>query len=111
MGIVDALTTSGGIAETGCMPSYVDFTDEGYGELLQKYLGAAVDGETRARIARLIEWLTIGAGVPGCMHGGGSPDGAKMFIRGLSDLEGHIELARDLAGIEEDVPPPAKKAK
>ncbi len=100
---------AGGIAETGCMPSYVDFTDERYGELLQKYLGAAVDGETRARIARLIEWLTIGAGVPGCMHGGGSPDGAKLFIRGLSGLDDHISLARELAGIEEEVPRPKRE--
>jgi 4-hydroxybutyryl-CoA dehydratase/vinylacetyl-CoA-Delta-isomerase len=100
---------AGGISETGCMPSYVDFTDERYGELLQKYLGAAVDGETRARIARLVEWLTIGAGVPGCMHGGGSPDGAKLFIRGLSGLEGHMDLAKALAGVEREVPPPPKK--
>jgi 4-hydroxybutyryl-CoA dehydratase/vinylacetyl-CoA-Delta-isomerase len=108
---VMAQDIAGGIGETGCMPSYVDFTDDRYGELLQKYLGAAVDGETRARIARLIEWLTIGAGVPGCMHGGGSPDGAKMFIRMFSDLDGNIERARDLAGIERDVPKPEKKRK
>ncbi len=100
---------AGGIAETGCMPSYVDFTDERYGDLLQKYLGAAVDGETRARIARLVEWLTIGAGVPGCMHGGGSPDGAKLFIRGLSGLDDDIEAAKVLAGIEKDVPKPERK--
>jgi 4-hydroxybutyryl-CoA dehydratase/vinylacetyl-CoA-Delta-isomerase len=100
---------AGGIAETGCMPSYVDFTDERYGELLQRYLGAAVDGETRARLARLVEWLTIGAGVPGCMHGGGSPDGAKLFIRGLSGLDDHIEMAKDLAGIDSVIDPPVKK--
>ena len=102
---------AGGIAETGCMPSYVDFTDERYGPLLEKYLGAAVDGETRARIARLVEWLTIGAGVPGCMHGGGSPDGAKLVIRGASHLEEHMALAKDLAGIERDIPPPEKRGK
>ncbi len=100
---------AGGVAETGCMPSYVDFTDEGYGELLQKYMGAAVDGETRVRIARLVEWLTIGAGVPGCMHGGGSPDGAKMFIRMFSDLDGDMQRAKDLAGVEKEVPKPEKK--
>jgi 4-hydroxybutyryl-CoA dehydratase/vinylacetyl-CoA-Delta-isomerase len=100
---------AGGIAETGCMPSYVDFTDERYGELLQRYLGAAVDGETRARIARLVEWLTVGAGVPGCMHGGGSPDGAKLFIKSFSDLKGHIEMAKTLAGVSVDVDPPPKK--
>ncbi len=100
---------AGGIAETGCMPSHVDFTDPKYGKLLEKYLSAAVDGETRGRIARLIEWLTIGAGVPGCMHGGGSPDGAKLIIRATSGLDDQIEMARRLAGIERDVPPPPKK--
>jgi 4-hydroxybutyryl-CoA dehydratase/vinylacetyl-CoA-Delta-isomerase len=100
---------AGGVAETGCMPSYVDFTDDEYGELLQKYMGAAVDGETRARIARLVEWLTIGAGVPGCMHGGGSPDGAKLFVRLFSDLDGHMDLAKELAGLEAEVPRPEKR--
>jgi 4-hydroxybutyryl-CoA dehydratase/vinylacetyl-CoA-Delta-isomerase len=43
------------------------------------------------------------------MHGGGSPDGAKMFVRMFSDLDGHMELAGDLAGLEEEVPKPEKK--
>jgi 4-hydroxybutyryl-CoA dehydratase/vinylacetyl-CoA-Delta-isomerase len=108
---VIAQDIAGGIAETGCMPSYVDFTDVRYGPLLEKYLGAAVDGETRARIARLVEWLTMGAGVPGCMHGGGSPDGARLIIRGTSGLDEQMEMAKRLAGIVKDVPPPAPKKK
>ena len=68
----------GGMVETGCFPSYQDFMSPEYGHLIQKYLTAGMgSAETRARLARLIEWLTIGAGVPGCMHGGGSPDGAR----------------------------------
>jgi 4-hydroxybutyryl-CoA dehydratase / vinylacetyl-CoA-Delta-isomerase len=100
---------AGGIAETGCMPSYVDFHDEKYGHLIQKYLKAAVPAETRARAARLVEWSTVGAGVPGCMHGGGSPDGAKMFIRLSSELETSVEIAKRLAGIKEDLKDPAPK--
>ncbi len=73
---------AGGIAETGCMPSYKDFQSPKYGQLIKKYLKAKSDAETRTRAARLVEWLTIGGGVPGCMHGGGSPDGAKLVIRG-----------------------------
>jgi len=99
----------GGIAETGCMPAWEDFNSEKYGHLVKKYMKAAVSGEARARAARLVEWATIGAGVPGCMHGGGSPDGAKLVINALSDLEGKVELARRLAGIEEDIPEPQKK--
>ena len=94
---------SGGIGETGCLPSYKDINDPRYGDLLKKYLKANCSGETRAKIARLIEWLTIGAGVPGCMHGGGSPDGAKMMINAKTDVNHCIELAKRLADIKEDI--------
>ncbi len=100
---------AGGIAETGCMPSSVDFYDEKYGHLVQKYLKAKSSAESRARAARLVEWATIGAGVPGCMHGGGSPDGAKLVIRANVKLEEKVEIAKNLAGIKEDIPEPEKK--
>ena len=100
---------AGGIAETGCLPSSADINSPVYGELLQKYLKAGTDGETRARIARLIEWLTIGEGVPGCMHGGGSPDGAKLMINAMADIEANIRLARRVANVKGDVPNPAEK--
>jgi len=94
---------AGGIGETGCLPSCKDINDPRYGDLLKKYLKANCSGETRAKIARLIEWLTIGAGVPGCMHGGGSPDGAKMMINAKTDVNHYIELAKRLADIKEDI--------
>lgn len=100
---------AGGIAETGCMPAYADFQSDTYGPLIKKYMKAAVSGESRARAARLVEWATIGAGVPGCMHGGGSPDGAKLFIHMLSGLEDKVAMAKRLAGITEDIPEPTKK--
>lgn len=100
---------AGGIAETGCLPSYQDINDPKYGKLLKKYLKANCTGETRAKIARLIEWLTIGAGVPGCMHGGGSPDGAKMMINAKSDINHYIDLAKRLADIKEDIVVEKKK--
>jgi 4-hydroxybutyryl-CoA dehydratase / vinylacetyl-CoA-Delta-isomerase len=95
----------GGIAETGCMPSWEDYECEEYGDLLKKYLtaNANVDAETRYKIARLIEWLTIGCGVPGCMHGGGSPDGAKLVIKGNSSIKRNMDLAKRLIGVEEDI--------
>jgi 4-hydroxybutyryl-CoA dehydratase/vinylacetyl-CoA-Delta-isomerase len=102
---------SGGIAETGCMPSWVDFEDEKYGHLVKKYLKAKSSAEARTRAARLVEWFTIGPGVPGCMHGGGSPDGAKLVIRAQAKLDDKAELARRLAGIQEEVPEPEKKKK
>jgi 4-hydroxybutyryl-CoA dehydratase/vinylacetyl-CoA-Delta-isomerase len=92
---------AGGIAETGCMPSYQDFMDSRYGHLIQKYLKANSPAETRMRIARLIEWLTTGAGVPGCMHGGGSPDGARLVVYGEADFQGMIDAAKRLGGISD----------
>lgn len=100
---------AGGIAETGCLPSCQDVNDPRYGNLLKKYLKANCSGITRAKIARLIEWLTIGAGVPGCMHGGGSADGAKLLINAKTDINHYIELAKRLANIEEDIVVKPKK--
>jgi len=100
----------GGIVETGCFPSHKDFTSPEYGHLIQKYIKAGdVSAETRARMARLTEWLTLGAGVPGCMHGGGSPDGARLVLRANTPLEDYINYARALAGVTEEIPEPAKK--
>jgi len=92
---------AGGIAETGCIPSYQDFMDSGYGSLIEKYLKSNSPAETRIRIARLIEWLTIGGGVPGCMHGGGSPDGARLTVWAQSKLEEMIGMAKRVGGISD----------
>jgi 4-hydroxybutyryl-CoA dehydratase/vinylacetyl-CoA-Delta-isomerase len=99
---------AGGIAETGCMPSYKDFRSKKYGHLIQKYMKARSSAEARTRAARLVEWCTIGSGVPGCMHGGGSPNGAKLVIRAAANLEEKVEIARRLANIEEEIPDPSK---
>ena len=100
---------AGGIAETGCLPSCKDINNPIYGKLLKKYLQANCSGETRAKIARLIEWLTIGSGVPGCMHGGGSPDGARLVINANTDMAHNIDLAKRLANIKEDIQVETKK--
>ncbi len=100
----------GGIVETGCLPSTRDLEDPKYGEKIRLALrGAAPSGEARARAARLAEWLTIGAGIPGCMHGGGSPQAAKLVIRSRTAIEDCVSRARSLAGIVEEIPEPAKR--
>jgi 4-hydroxybutyryl-CoA dehydratase/vinylacetyl-CoA-Delta-isomerase len=102
----------GGIVETGCMPSYKDFDNPQYGHLIQKYLKAGdASAESRFKAARLSEWLTIGSGVPGCMHGGGSPDGAKLVVRFTTPLEEYADYARKIMGIDEEIVEPQKKAK
>ena len=100
---------AGGIAETGCMPSYKDFESKKYGHLIKKYMTAKHSAGSRTRAARLVEWCTIGGGVPGCMHGGGSPDGAKLVINATGGLEKKVEIARRLAGISEEIPDSGRK--
>jgi 4-hydroxybutyryl-CoA dehydratase/vinylacetyl-CoA-Delta-isomerase len=104
-----AQEVAGGIAETGCMPSFKDLSDPRLGALIKKYLKARSGAETRMRAARLVEWLTVGAGIPGCMHGGGSPDGARMIIRGSIDFERLVAMAARLAEIGEPPEEPKKK--
>ena len=103
----------GGIVETGCFPSYQDFQNPEYGPIIEKAVKASdkYTAESRARAARLSEWLTLGAGVPGCMHGGGSPDGAKLVVRALTPVDQFAEFARKIAGIKEEIPEPEKKKK
>jgi len=66
------------------------------------------EASSRARAARLVEWLTLGAGVPGTMHGGGSPDGAKVVVRLESAFEEYADYAAKVAGITETVPEPER---
>jgi 4-hydroxybutyryl-CoA dehydratase/vinylacetyl-CoA-Delta-isomerase len=108
---VIAQDISGGIAETGCFPSYKDFQSELYGDKLKRALTAGVDGETRARAARLVEWLTVGGGIPGCMHGGGSPDGARMVVKIMEPWEKYAANAKRIAGITADLSEPAPPPK
>jgi len=98
----------GGIVETGCMPSYADVSHPEYGPFLKKCLKAGdCSVESRFKAARLSEWLTIGAGVPGCMHGGGSPDGAKLVVRFTTPMEEYAEYARKIMDIPDDIHEPA----
>ncbi|MFZ5944529.1 MAG: 4-hydroxyphenylacetate 3-hydroxylase N-terminal domain-containing protein [Bacillota bacterium] len=105
---VIAQDISGGIAETGCIPSYADFQSPVYGKHLLEAMAAGTDGESRARMARLVEWLTVGGGIPGCMHGGGSPDGAKLVVRAMTPWEKYAEDAKRIAGVTGEIAEPTK---
>ena len=83
------------------MPSWMDMQTE-YGAFIKKALTAGADGESRAKLARLVEWLTVGGGIPGCMHGGGSPDGAKLVVKALTKWEEYFEQAKKIMDIPVD---------
>jgi 4-hydroxybutyryl-CoA dehydratase/vinylacetyl-CoA-Delta-isomerase len=100
----------GGLVETGCMPSAKDLAHSEYGDLLRQYYKAGSgSAESRLKAARLSEWLTIGGGVPGCMHGGGSPDGAKLTVRFATPFEEYADYARNIMDIKEEIQEPPKK--
>ena len=44
--------------------------------------------------------------MPGCMHGGGSPDGAKLVVRFTTPMEEYANYAKEIIGIDEDVSDP-----
>ena len=98
---------SGGIAETGCIPSYKDLMSPLYGRTLTAQIRSI--GADRVKMARLVEWLTIGGGVPGCMHGGGSPDTAKMVVKVATKWDKYVDYARELADVESPLKEEKKK--
>lgn len=77
------------------------------GALLHKYLKgrAEVPTETRLRIIRLIENMTLGRNAVGYLtesvHGAGSPQAQRVQIARGMQLDYRKRLARILAGIED----------
>lgn len=94
---------AGGLVAT--MPSEQDYRHETIGGLLDKYLRgrAEVDTESRMRIMRLIENMTLGRNAVGylteSMHGAGSPQAQRIQIRRQMQIDFKKELAQALAGI------------
>jgi 4-hydroxybutyryl-CoA dehydratase / vinylacetyl-CoA-Delta-isomerase len=52
------------------------------------------------KMLRLIENMSVGAGLPEAMHGAGSPAAQKIMIARRSGIEKKIELAQTVAGIK-----------
>jgi 4-hydroxybutyryl-CoA dehydratase/vinylacetyl-CoA-Delta-isomerase len=73
---------------------------------------AGVPVESRRRVLRLIENMTLGRNAVGylteSLHGAGSPQAQRVQIQRLMNLEQKKELAKKLAGIE-DAPLSAEK--
>jgi 4-hydroxybutyryl-CoA dehydratase/vinylacetyl-CoA-Delta-isomerase len=102
---------AGGLVAT--MPSLADLDHPEVGEPLRR----AVGGEPRARLLRLVEYMTYGAGsVPlriECMHGAGSPQAQRIVLERHTDWELRMREARRLAGLppaedDEEIPKAAE---
>ena len=94
---------AGGLLVT--MPSEKDFNNPEIGPLLNKYLVGVEDysTETRQRMLRLIENLTIGVGAVGylteSMHGAGSPMAQRIMLARLANLDQKVQFAEKVAGV------------
>jgi 4-hydroxybutyryl-CoA dehydratase/vinylacetyl-CoA-Delta-isomerase len=95
---------AGGLMVT--LPSEADYRSEETGPLLDKYLKALPDvpTESRLRMLRLIENMTLGRNAVGylteSLHGAGSPQAQRIQIYRQMNLEAKKILAKRLAGIE-----------
>ncbi|MBN7772969.1 4-hydroxyphenylacetate 3-hydroxylase family protein [Clostridium aminobutyricum] len=88
-------------------PSEKDFRSKEIGHYIEKYLKGvdSVPTESRMRVMRLIENLTLGTGAVGyiteSMHGAGSPQAQRIMIGRLGNFEHKKGLAKNIAKIKE----------
>ncbi len=96
---------AGGLMVT--CPSERDLRSSETGPILEKYLRGRADvpTESRLRMLRLIENMTLGRNAVGylteSLHGAGSPQAQRIQIARQMDIEAKKALAKRLAGIEE----------
>ena len=87
------------------MPSEKDLKDPKVGKYVAKYLQgvAGVPVESRIRLLRLIENITLGMGAVGylteSMHGAGSPMAQKIMISRSANMDRMKKAAQKLSGI------------
>ena len=100
---------AGGLMAT--LPSDAEFQGAITGPILRKYLATrpGVSVDNRRRVLRLIENMTMGRNAVGylteSMHGAGSPQAQRVQIQRLMNLDEKKQLAKKLAGVEEEPPP------
>jgi len=97
---------AGGLVVT--MPSEKELAHPELGPKLDKYLAGreGVPTESRVRILRLIENMTLGRNAVGylteSLHGAGSPQAQRVQIARQMNLEAKKSMAKRLAGIDDD---------
>ncbi len=86
------------------LPSESDFNDPEVGEALAEYFKGkeGVDVNDILKMLRLVENMSVGAGLPEAMHGAGSPAAQKIMIARRSGIEKKREFAEIVAGIRKD---------
>ena len=96
---------AGGLMVT--LPSEKDFKDPVLGQYMDKYLRGvdSVPTESRLRILRLIENMTLGMAAVGyrteSLHGAGSPQAQRIMIARQGNIEMKKKLAKRIAHVKE----------
>ena len=96
---------AGGLMVT--LPSEEDYRSEEVGKWIEKYFKGnnSVSTESRMKMLRLIENITLGTAAVGylteSMHGAGSPQAQRIMIARLVDMQEKQKVAKHLCGIEE----------
>lgn len=92
---------AGGLLAT--MPSIADLEHPEIGAPLRRAVGST----DRARLLRLVEYMSYGSGsVPlriECMHGAGSPQAQRIVLERHTDWELRMRDARRLAGLDTSI--------
>ncbi len=97
---------AGGLMVT--LPSEKDLKNPATGKYMSKYLkgDTKIPTESRLRMLRLIENMSMGLGAVGyqieSMHGAGSPQAQRIMIEREVEIEWKKKLAKFLAGIEKE---------
>lgn len=96
---------AGGLMVT--MPPEAELENPAIAPYIEKYFKAsnAISTETRMRMLRLVENLTIGAAAVAyrteSMHGAGSPQAMRVMITRQADMDHKKQIAKNLAGVTE----------
>jgi 4-hydroxybutyryl-CoA dehydratase/vinylacetyl-CoA-Delta-isomerase len=86
------------------LPSEKDLDSPESGKMLEESFSGkeGVPPRDIIKMLRLIENMSVGAGLPEAMHGAGSPAAQKIMIARRGAMEKKIELAQTVAGIRKD---------
>ena len=86
------------------LPTEKDLDNPETGEILKKCFSGreGVPVQDIIKMLRLIENMSVGAGLPEAMHGAGSPAAQKIMIARRSGIDIKMDLAKTVAGINKD---------
>jgi 4-hydroxybutyryl-CoA dehydratase / vinylacetyl-CoA-Delta-isomerase len=86
------------------LPSEKDLENPQLGEIIEECFVGKEGFRTAdiIKMLRLIENMSVGAGLPEAMHGAGSPAAQKIMIARRSGIDKKMDLAKSVAGISED---------